>query len=97
MVEKGAPGLEVIKMENKMSMCMMQMAELKLTNVFVPDKNKLEFSVDFVVDIRNFIMATKLNAVWVMAGIASGAYEAALRYALERKQLGLPIASFQLV
>lgn len=32
----------------------------------------------------------------MIAGLASGAYEAALKYTLERKQFGRPIAQFQL-
>ena len=33
---------------------------------------------------------------WSLVGVATGAYEAALKYALERKQFGKPIAAFQL-
>jgi alkylation response protein AidB-like acyl-CoA dehydrogenase len=37
-----------------------------------------------------------MHVAWGAAGIASGAYEAALKYALQRKQFGKPIASFQI-
>ena len=33
----------------------------------------------------------------MIAGVACGAYEAALRYTLKRKQFGKPIAQFQLI
>jgi len=31
---------------------------------------------------------------WMICGIAAGAYEAALRYTMQRTQFGKPIASF---
>ena len=42
-------------------------------------------------------MASRLSTGWGSCGIAAGAYEAALKYCLERKQFGKPIAKFQLV
>jgi len=39
---------------------------------------------------------SRLGVAWNIAGIATGAFEAALKYALNRKQFGKPIAQFQL-
>ena len=40
---------------------------------------------------------TRAEVAWQAVGVAVGAYEATVRYALEREQFGKPIASFQLV
>jgi alkylation response protein AidB-like acyl-CoA dehydrogenase len=40
--------------------------------------------------------AQALDATWGAMGAARDSYETALRYALERRQFGTPIASFQL-
>ena len=40
---------------------------------------------------------TRAEVAWQAVGVAVGAYEATVKYALEREQFGKPIASFQLV
>jgi glutaryl-CoA dehydrogenase len=40
---------------------------------------------------------SRLSVAWWIAGLAAGAYEAALKYTLQRKQFGRPIAKFQLI
>ena len=42
------------------------------------------------------LMHSRLMLSWMICGIAAGAYEAALRYTMQRTQFGKPIASFQL-
>jgi len=41
--------------------------------------------------------SSRLGVAWMICGLACGAYEAALKYTLNRKQFGRPIAGFQLV
>jgi glutaryl-CoA dehydrogenase len=63
--------------------------------VFVPDNNRLAKAVDF--DSANAVLASsRLKVCWGGVSIAAGAYEAALRYSIERKQFGKPIAKFQI-
>jgi len=68
-----------------------------MVDVFVPDKNKLEFATDFATGTNKILESSRLVVSWMGAGCATGAYEAALKYSLERKQFGRPIAKFQMV
>ena len=45
--------------------------------------------------LMNAYNAQRVGAGTVALGIAQGAYESALSYALDRKQFGRPIAEFQ--
>jgi glutaryl-CoA dehydrogenase len=52
---------------------------------------KLENAQDF--SSTNLILAhSRMGVAWMTSGIAAGAYEAALRYTMQRKQFGKPIA-----
>lgn len=91
-MEKGAPGLEITKIENKYSLRMVNNADIKLTNVFVPDNMRLNKATNFATGTNAVLEPSRLAAAWMTAGIAVGAYEAALKYTLGRKQFGRPIA-----
>ena len=47
MVENPSKGLTCTKIEGKMALRMVQNADIKLDNVFVPDRNKLEHALNF--------------------------------------------------
>ena len=96
-VEKGSEGFTASKIEGKYSLRSVQNADIKLENVFVPDKNKLTFSKDFATGTNAILEASRLMVAWMAAGNAVGAYEAALNYSLKRDQFGRPIAKFQLI
>ncbi len=53
--------------------------------MFVPDKNRLEKATDFATGTNKILEASRLKVCWGAVGIAAGAYETALRYAMERK------------
>ena len=72
-------------------------ADIELKDVFVPTKNKLTKSKDFLTGTNVILEASRLTVAWMIVGVAAGAYEAALKYTLKRKQFGKPIASFQLI
>ena len=95
-VKKGSKGLKTTKIENKYSLRMVQNADIEMTDVFVPDENKLEFATDFGGSTNVVLEASRLMVGWLAAGCAAGAYEAALKYSLNRTQFGKPIAAFQL-
>lgn len=95
-VEKGSKGLTTKKIENKYSLRLVQNADIKLENVFVPDHNKLEKAKDFATGTNKILEHSRIKVCWGAVGIAAGAYEAALRYTTNRKQFGKPIAAFQL-
>ncbi|CDW72455.1 glutaryl-dehydrogenase [Stylonychia lemnae] len=93
-VEKGSQGFKAEKIENKYSARINQNAMVTLENVFVPDDNKLAKAEDF--SYTNLILEhSRICVAWTATGIAVGAYEAALKYVLQRKQFGKQIAAFQ--
>lgn len=60
----------------------------------MPDKNRLAKAKDFTTGVNKILEHSRIYVAWVACGVASGAYEAALRYTLTRKQFGKPIAGF---
>jgi len=55
-----------------------------MKNVFVADHDRLENAKDFQ-SANSILEKSRLGIAWTIVGVASGAYEAALKYALERK------------
>jgi len=96
-VAKGSKGLKTSKIENKYSLRMVQNADITFDNVFVPDNNKLTHAKNFATGTNAILESSRLGVAWMIAGLACGAYEAALKFTLKRKQFGRPIAKFQLV
>ncbi len=96
LVRKGNPGLQVEKMEDKMALRIVQNGIITLTNCEVIESDRLEKANSFK-DTANVLRMTRAGVAWQAVGCARGAYESALKYTLERKQFGKPIASFQLI
>lgn len=96
-VNKGMKGLKTTKIENKYSLRVVQNADIELDNVLVPKRNRLAKAKDFATGTNVVLESSRLVVAWMIGGLAVGAYEAALKYTLNRKQFGRPIASFQLV
>lgn len=67
---------------------------MKFENVFIPSKNKLTKASDFEKSAGKVLLATRIGVAWFVSALAAGAYETCLKYTLERKQFGRPIASF---
>jgi glutaryl-CoA dehydrogenase len=95
-VEKGTPGFEPVKIENKIAFRIVENAEITLTDVRVPEENRLRRITGFR-DVADILRATRGGVAWQALGVMIGAYELALDYAKEREQFGRPIARFQLV
>jgi glutaryl-CoA dehydrogenase len=70
--------------------------DIKLENVRVPADNRLAKVRSFR-DAAKVLMIGRTGVSWEAAGAATGAYEAALQYTMDREQFGKPIASFQLI
>lgn len=92
-VTKGSKGLKTSKIENKYALRIVQNADIELVDVFVPDNNRLAKSKDFS-GANAVLENSRLAVCWNITGVAVGAYEAALKYCLTRKQFGKPIAKF---
>lgn len=71
-------------------------ADITLENVYVPKENKLAYVKSFK-DTARVLGMGRYGVAWEAAGVASGAFELALKYTKEREQFGKPIASFQLI
>lgn len=95
-VEKGTPGFEPVKIEGKIALRIVQNAEITLTDVRVPEANRLQNMKGFR-DVGEVLRQTRSGVAWQALGVMIGAYELALDYAKERVAFGRPIAKFQLV
>ncbi|MXG90070.1 acyl-CoA dehydrogenase family protein [Nocardioides flavescens] len=95
-VEKDTPGFVPTKQEDKIALRVVQNAEITLTDVRVPEENRLQEAHSFR-DTAGVLRVTRMDVAWQAAGCARGAFEHALRYTKSREQFGRPIASFQLV
>jgi glutaryl-CoA dehydrogenase len=95
-VEKGTAGFSAAKMVDKIALRVVQNALVTLDGVRVPESSRLAEARSFR-DTAAVLRMTRAGVAWSAVGCARGAYEHALRYALERHQFGRPIAGFQLV
>src|SRR5215475_5308930 len=95
-VEKGSPGYQAQVIEGKVSLRSVWQAEITLENVRVPAENRLPGARSFK-DTTRILATTRSTCAWGALGHATAAYDAALRYAQERRQFGEPLASFQII
>jgi glutaryl-CoA dehydrogenase len=95
-VQKGTPGFTATKMEGKLALRSVQNADIVLDGCRVPETDRLQGANSFK-DTGKVLQLTRGGVAWNSVGCQMGAYEAALRYSVEREQFGRPIAGFQLV
>ncbi|MCU1639259.1 MAG: glutaryl-CoA dehydrogenase [Microbacteriaceae bacterium] len=91
-----APGLTLTTIERKVALRIVTNSDIALEDVVVPESHRLQRITSFA-DVAALFRTLRPDVAWIAAGAQAGAYEAALRYTLEREQFGRPIASFQLV
>mmetsp|Transcript_24010 Transcript_24010/g.36908 ORF Transcript_24010/g.36908 Transcript_24010/m.36908 type:complete len:248 (+) Transcript_24010:186-929(+) len=84
-VTKGSKGLAAKKIEGKFSTRLMENADIQFHDVFVPDHNRLAKATNFATGANRILRQSRLIYAWSGVGIAAGAYEAALKYCLQRK------------
>ncbi|MBC7442846.1 MAG: acyl-CoA dehydrogenase family protein [Ramlibacter sp.] len=95
-VEKERPGFTATPIENKIAVRIVQNADLTFDNVRVPAGNWLPGSRSFE-DTNVLLRNSRVWVSWQAVGQQFAAFDVARAYALERRQFGRPIASFQLV
>ncbi|MGW4514389.1 acyl-CoA dehydrogenase family protein [Streptomyces sp. NPDC004393] len=95
-VEKGTPGFKPVKIEGKIALQIVQNAEITLTDLRVPEANRLQNIKGFR-DVAEVLRQTRSGVAWQALGVMIGAYELALDYAKQRVAFGRPIAKFQMV
>jgi alkylation response protein AidB-like acyl-CoA dehydrogenase len=94
-VERGTPGFTGGKKENKLGMRASETAEMIFDNCKIPDSQRLGEVGDGFRQALKILDGGRISIAALSAGIAKGAYEAALQYAKERHQFDQPIANFQ--
>lgn len=95
-VPTDSPGFRATKIERKISLRMVQNADIVLEGVRVPESMRLQGANGFR-DTARVLRLTRAEVAWSAVGVMMGAYEAAVRYTTERVQFGSPIAGHQLV
>jgi len=95
-VEKGAPGYQARVIEGKVSLRSVWQADITLDDVWVPAENRLPGARSFK-DTTRVLATTRSTCAWAALGHATAAYDTALRYALQRRQFGESLASFQII
>jgi butyryl-CoA dehydrogenase/short/branched chain acyl-CoA dehydrogenase len=94
-VEKDFPGFTVGKKEDKLGIRASSTCELILDDCRVPKENVLgEVGKGYKIAIET-LNEGRIGIGAQMLGLARGAWEYAVKYALERKQFGKAIAEFQ--
>jgi alkylation response protein AidB-like acyl-CoA dehydrogenase len=94
-VERGTPGFNAGKKENKLGMRASETAEMIFDNCIIPDENRLGNIGDGFVQSLKILDGGRISIASLSLGIARGAFEASVQYAKERHQFGQPIANFQ--
>jgi glutaryl-CoA dehydrogenase len=93
-VEKDNPGYKATKIQGKLSLRMVQNADIVLTDCVVSEDARLQHCNSFK-DCAKVLMGTRNTVAWASLGNAVAAYEIALTYAQRRTQFGRPIAKSQ--
>lgn len=94
-VEKNTPGLIIGKDEKKMGLHGSRTVEITFENMEVPEENRLgEEGEGFKIAMANLDVG-RIGIAAQALGIAEGALDAAVKYAIERHQFGKPIIANQ--
>lgn len=97
LVEKGWKGFEIGPKEKKMGIRGSDTHSLMFTDVIVPKENRIGpdgFGFNFAMNVLN---GGRIGIASQALGIATGAYELALKYAQERKAFGKEIFQHQAI
>jgi len=96
-VESGTPGLQAGKKENKLGMRASDTSEVIFQDCRVPAEALVGKEGEGFINTLQVLDAGRIGIAALAVGLAQGAYEAARRYAHERRQFGQPIAWFQAI
>ena len=96
-VEKGTPGMTPGKKEDKLGMRASDTSEVLFEHCRIPSGQLLGDEGLGFVNTMQVLDAGRIGIAALSVGLAQGAYEAALRYAQDRKAFGKPISAFQAI
>jgi alkylation response protein AidB-like acyl-CoA dehydrogenase len=94
---RGTPGFRAGKKEDKLGMRASDTSEVILQDCRVPGEALLGAEGEGFVNTLQVLDAGRIGIAALAVGLAQGAYEAARRYALDRRQFGQPLAWFQAI
>lgn len=94
-VERGTPGFNAGKKENKLGMRASETAEMIFTDCKIHKSQMMGNEGEGFVQSLKVLDGGRISIAALSLGIAEGAYEAALKYSKERHQFNQPISSFQ--
>jgi glutaryl-CoA dehydrogenase len=95
-LDKGMPGLSATAIAGKLSLRASITGDVVMNDVFVPEKNLLP-GVAGLKGPFGCLNRARYGIAWGVMGAAEDCWHRALRYTLERKQFGRPLAATQLV
>ncbi|HEX2357975.1 MAG TPA: acyl-CoA dehydrogenase family protein [Micromonosporaceae bacterium] len=96
LVERSTPGYRATRIEGKGSLRAVWQAEITLTDVRVPEENRLPGAESFK-DTGRVLAGTRNAVAWAALGHATAAYDIAVAYCRQRQQFGKTLVSFQIV
>ncbi|MBG15080.1 MAG: acyl-CoA dehydrogenase [Crocinitomicaceae bacterium] len=94
-IEKGTPGFSAVQIKDKLGVRASETAELIFDNVRVPKENVIGNVGEGFKQAMKVLDGGRISIASLSCGIARGALDASVKYALEREQFGKPIAKFQ--
>ena len=97
LVEKGTPGFRSGRKENKLGLRASDTAELIFEDCYVPGENLVGAEGDGFRDAMRVLDGGRISIAALSLGIARGAFDAAMKYATERRQFGKAISEFQAI
>ncbi len=96
-VEEGTPGFRPGKKENKLGMRASDTSEVIFSDCRVPAENLLGKEGEGFINSLQILDGGRISIAALALGMAQGAYEAAVKYAKQRKQFGKAISEFQAI
>jgi len=96
-VEHGTPGMSAGKKENKLGMRASDTSEVIFQDCRIGADQRLGEEGQGFINTLQVLDSGRIGIAALSVGLAQGAYEAALRYAKQRRQFGQPIAAFQAI
>jgi alkylation response protein AidB-like acyl-CoA dehydrogenase len=96
-VELDNPGIRVGKKENKLGMRASDTCTLVMEDCRIPAENLLGSEGSGFVNSMKVLDGGRISIAALALGMARGAWEAALKYAKQRRQFGRPIADFEAI
>ena len=97
LIEKGTPGFNVVKTEEKLGIRASDTAEFLFEGCRVPAAHRLGAEGEGFKVAMTAIDGGRIGIAAQALGIAVGAYEMSVAYARERKSFGVPIGQHQMV